>query len=65
MGQDQELEGEFSVGSAESDIFSLDSMYGTNIYIYIYAAPLTPLAPPQLIGIFGIHGASDTISLDF
>ena len=35
MGQDQELEGEFSVGSAESDIFSLDSMYGTNIYIYI------------------------------
>ena len=33
----------------------------------IYAAPLTPLAPPQLIGIYGIHGVSgywnDSLSL--
>ena len=56
-----------SVGAFIGDPFE-----GAGIYIYIYisqtlhgtgiyAAPLTPLAPPQLIGIYGIHGVSGYI----
>ena len=39
----------------ESSTIKYMALHGTGIY----AAPLNPLAPPQLIGIYSIHGASD------